>query len=85
MPRGRFKGLNPRRIEQAGAADDARALVAARDRHPQCSFCGIQLHRELTNLAFERGDADLIHSDEAGLGLLVRQLLTIDLGQTKLD
>ncbi len=45
----------------------------------------IQLNCGLANLAFERGDAGLILSDDAGLGLLVRQLPTIELGQPKLD
>jgi hypothetical protein len=48
-------------------------------------FGKIQLHRELANLAFGRGNAGLIRSDDAGLDFLVRQLTTIELGQPKLD
>jgi hypothetical protein len=48
-------------------------------------FCKIQLHRKLAHLALERCDADLILGDDAGFGLLFRQLAAVELGQPQLD
>ena len=48
-------------------------------------FDKIQLHRELAHLALEGCDAGLIFGDDAGFGLLVRQLDAVELRQPQLE
>lgn len=48
-------------------------------------FGKIQLHCELVHLALQGCDAGLVFSDDAGFGLLVRQLASVDLRQPQLD
>lgn len=48
-------------------------------------FGKVQLHRELTDLAFQRGDAGLVFGDDAGLGFFTCQLAPAELRQPKLE
>ncbi|WP_207100251.1 hypothetical protein [Paracoccus shandongensis] len=56
-----------------------------RSRHPRCFFGKTQLHRELTHLPLERGNASFIFGDDAGLGFLVIQFAPVKLRQPQLD
>jgi hypothetical protein len=78
--------LHPRLIEQArGPLITEHFSLPLAVSIRGVFFGKIQLHRELTHLALEGSDAGLILGDDAGFGLLVRQLTTVELGQPQLD
>jgi hypothetical protein len=47
-------------------------------------FCQVQFHRELADLALQRGDPGLVLRDDRGLGLLVGEFPPVVLGQPEL-